>query len=71
MPPVEQLLVVALARRAADLPGSEVGTEALLACLNSSPLETEFPEDINGFASAVEFCLPPGVTVVSQTFSSE
>lgn len=71
MPPVEQLLVVALARRQGDLPGSEAGTEALLACLNSSPLETEFPEDIKSFASAVEFCLPPGVTVVSQTFSSE
>ena len=71
MPAIEQLLVVALARRAGDLPGSEAGTEALLACLNSSPLETEHPDDIRGFASAVESCLPPGVTVVSQAFSSE
>lgn len=71
MPVVEQLLVVALARRPADLPDGAAETQALLACLNSSPLETEMPKDITRFASAVESCLPPGVTVVSHAFSSE
>ena len=71
MPVIEQLLVVALARRPADLPEDAADTQALLACLNSSPLETETPEDITSFASAVELCLPPGVTVVSHAFSSE
>lgn len=71
MPSVEQFLVVALAHDAADLPHGESETEALLACLNSSPLETEIPEDITGYASALESCLPPGVTVVSHAFNTE
>ncbi len=71
MPVVEQLLVVALARRPDDLPDDAAESQALLACLNSSPLETETPEDITGFAAAVKSCLPPGVTVVSHAFSSE
>ena len=71
MPVVEQLLVVALARLPDDLPDDAAESQALLACLNSSSLETDTPEDITGFASAVESCLPPGVTVVSHAFSSE
>ncbi len=70
MPPTEQLLVVAVASNPETLPGSTGEAEELLACLNSSPLEMQHPEDLAEFASAVETCLP-GAAIVAHPFSTE
>jgi hypothetical protein len=70
MPPSDQLLVVAVASHPGDLPGDSMEAEQLLACLNSSPLEMQNPEDLTAFASAVEGCLP-GASIVAHPFTTE
>jgi len=66
--PVEQLLLVAVSRDPADLPDSAAEADALLECLNSSCPPLSPPDDALACASAVQSCLPAGVSVVPQTF---
>ncbi|MCG3126814.1 MAG: hypothetical protein CHACPFDD_01669 [Phycisphaerae bacterium] len=67
-PPVEQVVVVAAARRARDLPGTCEQAEALLACLNEIPVPEGAEVDPALVASTVRACLPVEVTLVSRSF---
>lgn len=68
VPPIEQLLVVAIAKDPRDLPSDEKQTGELLDCLNEVAPATEPREDAAAYASAVRACLPDSVTVVPQPF---
>lgn len=70
-PPLEQLLVVAIARDPNDLPRSETDTCELLHCLNEVRPPTDPGDTAAAYASAVRACLPKGVTVVPQAFFVE
>jgi hypothetical protein len=70
-PPVEQLLVVAVARRPTDLPADHEQTTELLDCLNEVSPPTEWQAEASAYASAVKACLGSGVTVVPQSFFVE
>ncbi len=66
-PPVQQLLVIAASREAHALPRLGEETDALMACLDRASLGAH-GEDSATLASAVQACLPDGVTVVPRTF---
>jgi len=70
-PPVEQLLLVAISRHADDLPSSEADTYGLLDCLNEVTPPTDPCDSAAAYASAVQSCLPEGVTVVPRAFFVE
>ncbi|MBU0618515.1 MAG: hypothetical protein KKI02_12425 [Planctomycetes bacterium] len=67
-PPIEQLLLVAIAKNPSDLPGDETQTYELLDCLNEVAPPTDPRESAAAYASAVRSCLPDTVTVVPQPF---
>ncbi len=67
-PPIEQLLVVAIAKNPSDLPSNERQASELLDCLNEVAPATEPYESAAAYASAVRACLPDSVTVVPQPF---
>lgn len=66
-PPVQQLLIVAAARSSRGLPRLGEETDALMACLDRASLAAH-GEDSTLLASAVQACLPDGVTVVPRSF---
>lgn len=70
-PPVEQVVVVAAARRSRDLPGNCEQAEALLACLNEIPVPAGAEADPALVASTVRACLPGEVTLVPRAFVVE
>ncbi|MFQ5805411.1 MAG: hypothetical protein ACE5I3_03050 [Phycisphaerae bacterium] len=70
-PPVEQLLLVAIAQHADDLPGSEADTYGLLDCLNEVTPPTNPCDSAAAYASAMQSCLPEGVTVIPRPFFVE
>jgi hypothetical protein len=70
-PPLEQLLVVAIAKNARDLPSSEADTHDLLECLNELAPPTDPRDSATAYASAVRACLPDSVKVVPQPFFVE
>jgi len=70
-PPLEQLLVVAIAKHARDLPSSEADTYDLLECLNELAPPTDPRDSARAYASAVRACLPDSVKVVPQPFFVE
>ena len=70
-PPVEQLLVIAIARNPADLPRDETEALALIACLEEVAPDADENEAASQYASAVRSCLPPSVTVVPRSFVVE
>lgn len=67
-PAVEQTFMLAVARRAGDLPSGPAETEDLLACLNDSlpPSRIEFPGQS---ADAARACLPQCVTVLPKSIA--
>jgi hypothetical protein len=66
-PAVEQVLVLAVAPDRGRLVGATAGDAAeLLNCLNSRDLAAADEHDSGSYASAVQSCLPQGVTVVSR-----
>jgi hypothetical protein len=67
-PPIEQLLVVAIAKDPRDLPSNETQTYELLDCLNEVAPPTDPRESAAAYASAVRACLPDTVTIVPQPF---
>jgi hypothetical protein len=67
-PPVEQLLVVAIAKNPSDLPSDEKQTYELLDCLNEVAPPTDPRESAAAYASAVRSCLPDSVTIVPRPF---
>lgn len=67
-PPIEQLLLVAIAKNPSDLPSNETQTYELLDCLNEVAPPTNPHESAAAYASAVRSCLPDTVTVVPQPF---
>ena len=72
-PPIEQLLVVAIARNPSDLPRSDEQTTELVHCLNEVQPPTTPGGTTDAYASAVRACLPNSedVTVVPQAFYVE
>ena len=70
-PPLEQLLVVAIAKNARDLPSSEADAHDLLDCLNELAPPTNPRDSTTAYASAVRACLPNSVKVVPQSFFVE
>ena len=70
-PPVEQLLLVAIARNPDDLPRDPAQASLLLQCLEDATLPDDAGECAAAYASAAQACLPAGVTVVPQTFLVE
>ena len=72
-PPVQQLLVVAIARQASDLPRNDEQTTRLVHCLNEVQPPTAPGENTDEYASAVRACLPNSedVTIVPQAFYVE
>lgn len=70
-PPLEQLLVVAIAKNASDLPSSEADTHDLLDCLNELAPPTNPRDGAAAYTSAVRACLPDSVKVVPQSFFVE
>jgi hypothetical protein len=67
-PPIEQVLLLAVADSQDVLPTGGERADALLACLNDSALSPWHERDAKTYARAVENCLPAGVTVLPQTF---
>ena len=72
-PPVQQLLVVALARHASDLPRNDEQTTRLVHCLNEVQPPTVPGDNADEYASVVRACLPNAedITVVPQAFYVE
>lgn len=70
-PPVEQLLVMAVAQNPDDLPSTIEETYGLMDCLNEVRPPTDPCESAAAYASAVEACLPEGVRVIPQPFYVE
>jgi len=70
-PPVEQLLLVAIARDPEDLPRNSAQAGDLLDCLNAVIPPSGPNGHVAAYASAVRLCLPEGVTVVPQSFVVE
>lgn len=66
-PPVEQVLVLAVAKSRDSLVAGD-RADALLACLNESHVSPGPERDVSTYTSAVERCLPEGVTILPQTF---
>src|SRR5262249_31951779 len=67
-PPVEQVLVLAVAQGRDTLPSSGERAAALLECLNDAPLSASAEQDVSAYTSAVAGCLPDGVTLLPQSF---
>jgi hypothetical protein len=67
-PPIEQLLLVAIAKDPRDLPSNEDQTYELLDCLNEVAPATDPRESAAAYASAARACLPDTVTIVPQPF---
>jgi hypothetical protein len=66
-PAVEQVLVLAVADDRSRLAGAtSADAVELLNCLNSRDIAATGEHDTAGYASAVQSCLPQGVTVVSR-----
>jgi len=67
-PPIEQVLILAVAREASRLPDSPEQLARLLTCLeqNLSPMPED--ADTQQAVSLVQACLPAGVTVVPRSF---
>jgi len=70
-PPVEQLLVVAIAKDPSKLPHNEAQAAELLDCLHEVDPPAGTQESATAYASAVQACLPDGVTIVPHAFVSE
>lgn len=70
-PPLEQLLVIAIAKNPRDLPSNEADTHDLLNCLNELAPPTDPRDSARVYASAVRACLPDSVKVVPQPFFVE
>ena len=70
-PPVEQLLVVAIARNPGDLPTSADQAGILLNCLDDVEPPAGAHAGVSAYATAVQQCLPEGVTVVPRPFLIE
>lgn len=70
-PPLEQLLVIAIAKNPRDLPSNEADTHNLLDCLNELAPPTDPRDSATAYASAVRACLPDSVKVVPQPFFVE
>ncbi len=70
-PPVEQLLVVVIAKDPRDLPGNDTQAFSLLDCLNDVEPATDAWESTTAYASAVQACLPASVRVVPRSFFVE
>lgn len=68
LPPIEQLLVLAVAPRPDGLPDTGEEADALLACLNQRTPTPAEDDRIERYASAVRECLPSGVTVLPHPF---
>ena len=67
-PPAERLLVVAASHSAADLPATVEEADDLLACLNGAAGDDGcITGNAASYASAVQKCLPVGVTVVQRS----
>jgi hypothetical protein len=67
-PPVEQLLVVAIAKDPTDLPEDEAAAIGLIACLDEVAPASAEDDRANEYAAAVRTCLPKSVRVVHQPF---
>lgn len=67
-PPVEQVLVLAVATSREALTMSGDHADELLACLNETSLSPGPERDLSSYTSAVERCLPEGVTILPQSF---
>ena len=70
-PPLQQLLVVAIAKDPGDLPSTDADTCELLQCLNEVRPPTDPGDSPAAYGSAVRACLPESVTVVPQPFFVE
>ncbi len=70
-PPLEQLLVIAVAKNPNDLPRSESDTHDLLTCLNKVTPSSDLSDNAAAYASAVRSCLPDSVQIVPQSFCVE
>jgi hypothetical protein len=70
-PPLEQLLLVAIAKNPRDLPSNEADTSDLLDCLNELAPPTDPHGSATSYASAVRACLPDTVKVVPRSFFVE
>lgn len=65
-PPVEQFIILALARRRGDLPTDGDDARRLLACLNEAAPPAWPGEPDEHYALAVQMCLPGSAQVVRQ-----
>ncbi len=67
-PPVEQFIILALARRRGDLPAGSREALRLLDCLNDAAPPSWAGEPGEHYAAAVQTCLPGSAQVVRQPF---
>jgi hypothetical protein len=67
-PPVEQFIILALARRRGDLPTDDDDAQRLLACLNDAAPPSLPGEPDEHYATALQSCLPGSARVVRQPF---
>lgn len=68
IPPVEQMILLAVARTAGVLPAGADAADSLLECLNDSLPPTPAGEPQDHSPSAVLACVPQDVVVVPQPF---
>lgn len=67
-PPVEQFIILALARRRGDLPTDGDDARRLLDCLNDAAPPSWASEPGEHYAAAVQSCLPESAQVVRHPF---
>jgi hypothetical protein len=67
-PPVEQFIILALARRRGDLPAGGREARRLLDCLNEAAPPSWAGEPEEHYTAAVQTCLPGGAQIVRQPF---
>ncbi|MCA9243050.1 MAG: hypothetical protein KDA32_03775 [Phycisphaerales bacterium] len=65
-PPVQQVLILAVASRSSQLPGADEADD-LIDCLNASDVST-WEGGAENYSTAVAGCLPDSVTIVPQAF---
>lgn len=67
-PPVDQMLLLAVARGPESMPTRSDDGKALMECLNSNAPPSALSSDAVFCASTVQACMPQGVTVVPHRF---